>query len=138
MFFESNSKKNLRKFKNTVGYIIEEMESSFNDFDPSCKSIILDMIEPVLNKSKEEAKNWNNGFDYITMSYKMIYIKSFNALSSGYYHIYRGVLNPMNESTHLLKVCKLCLDWYEEKGIVDSNSKKEQLEILYENIESVG
>lgn len=68
----------------------------------------------------------------------MIYSVSFDLLSSGHFHISRGVLNPINESSHLYSLCLQCLDWYEEHGIVNAEQKSEQIDILMENIRFVG
>lgn len=63
---------------------------------------------------------------------------TFDLLSSGKYHLYRGVLNDFSAAPNLLKVYRACMDYALEIGEIDDFTRKDQETFLMENISSVG
>ena len=101
MFFKSKEQKKIDKLKKTMIGVIENFENELNDFSPSCKEALLKAVSPLLQRSITEAKEWGEDFDYVNTAYCVLYNTGFNLLASGKFHIFRGELNPMNESQHL-------------------------------------
>lgn len=60
----------------------------------------------------------------------------YNALSSGNYHVYVGILSPIGEDMY--SAYKLILKKYKELFHMDNNEYKETLNNLYENIKCIG
>ena len=61
-----------------------------------------------------------------------------NLVSSGQYHIYRGVLNPMGPGEDLLKILDLALDELVAMGDISKEEAAEQKEVVRKNIEEMG
>ena len=134
----SKKVKNIDYLKLRIRNIVELLEGEIHDNYPKCDSVLVKEIYEQIDRLKNNAEDWGKNFDYNFLAYKLIYNSAFNLLSSGKFHLYHGVLNPMNESTHLYKICISCLNWYVETGRCTEEQKAEQLEILNENITSVG
>ena len=130
--------KNIDYLKLRIKNIIELLEGEMHDSYPKCEFVLIEEIYKQIDSLKNNAETWKKDFDYNFLSYKLIYNSAFDLLSSGKFHLYYGVLNPMNESTHLYKICISCLNWYIETSRCTEEQKREQLEILDENIKSVG
>jgi len=128
----------MKKFLDTFEYTIDTLENSFNDALPSCKILLLNSVQPIVDNSIEQSRNWDENFNYTSMVYKTLYNLCFDLLSTGRFHIYKGILNPLNESQHLLKMLYSCLDYYVDNNYIDKSTKNEQLKILEENIANVG
>lgn len=102
-----------------------------------CKRIIMNMANSTFKNTKKDYDP-----EHIKLiepnAYKYIYNTSFSLVSSGQFHIYRGVLNPMGVGPLFIKLINVCLDYYEKNGIVDKAQREDQIDILNENIASVG
>ena len=130
------AKKNIGKVIAAAQNTIDQELTSFNA--ATCKSILMPQLEKWLFRPShiDEASSWPDDFDYTKMAYKLLYHLCFNDLSSGEYHIYRGMLSPAGEALYTL-IPKI-LSYYESNGMMEGSSREEQLDILLERIESVG
>lgn len=126
-----------RTFREVFTSILERLDS-INDGKLRCKNVVLKNAISEIQTIEKSGITSEADFDGITAAYTMIYNITFDLLSSGEYHVYRGELNPMNESSHLYSVCLQCLEWAEKHGQITNEEKEEQLEILKENIQHVG
>ena len=59
-------------------------------------------------------------------------------VSSGEYHLYRGILNPMGIGSDLLKIFDGALDELINCGYMDERQAKEQKDGIREQIKQVG
>ncbi|MGN0449460.1 MAG: hypothetical protein ACI4G0_03765 [Ruminococcus sp.] len=132
----SGYKNNKQRMLFTIEALIEKMDS-INDGHIKCKDTLLKPIKNTIDNCTYAFEDVKDS-EFEQEAYKIIYDFSFELLCSGRFHIYRGVLNEMNESTHLMHVCKSCLEWACEHKVITESEKKEQLEILRDEIRSVG
>lgn len=61
-----------------------------------------------------------------------------DAVESGEFHVYRGVLNPMGPGNALLKAFCYCLDGLVKEGQISSANSEKQKKTLRKNIAEVG
>ncbi|RLC35791.1 MAG: hypothetical protein DRH33_08075 [Candidatus Nealsonbacteria bacterium] len=59
-------------------------------------------------------------------------------VESGNYHIYRGVLNPMEPGEELVEIFDMAVDKLVEMRVLDAERAKKEKGILRKNIKSVG
>ena len=59
-------------------------------------------------------------------------------VESGNYHIYRGVLNPMESGEELVEIFDMAVDKLVEMRVLDTEQAKKEKGALRENIKSVG
>ena len=135
---EEKAYANLSRVRLKARLCLMTMESTMNDSLPSCQHVVMEALEEILNNSFEQAKNWDASFDYDERTYMALYNIAHALLVSGRFHIYRGVLNPHDESTHLIGVFRQCLEWFETNGHIDEQEKIEELQILWSEIQQVG
>lgn len=129
---------NLNRIRIRARLYLQNMEATINDSLPNCQELIMEALEIILNNSFEAAKSWDSSFDYDKHTYMVIYKISYELLLSGRFHIYRGVLNPYDESTHLIGVFRQCLEWMVQKGYIDEDYKIGELQMLWDEIQQVG
>jgi hypothetical protein len=70
--------------------------------------------------------------------YRTIANVSGDLVESGNYHIYRGVLNPMEPGEELVELFDMAVDKLVEMKVLDSEQAKKEKGALRENIKSVG
>lgn len=61
-----------------------------------------------------------------------------DAMESGEFHVYRGVLNPTGPGKALLKAFCYCLDGLVKEGQISSANAEKQKETLRKNIAEIG
>ena len=59
-------------------------------------------------------------------------------VESGNYHIYRGVLNPMEPGEELVEIFDMAVDKLVEMRVLDTERAKKEKSALLQNIKSVG
>lgn len=138
MFLKSKGQKNIEKLKQTMGEILDKFEAQLTDYAPSCKNVLIDASLPLLKRSVQEASEWKKDFDYINTAYCVLYGTAFNLLSSGRFHIFRGELNPMNESQHIYNFCIHHLERATSLGFISEEEQTDQIHYLRECIAEVG
>ncbi|MBQ5991875.1 MAG: hypothetical protein IJL62_04920 [Clostridia bacterium] len=137
MLFESKYKKNLRRYLFYIEEMINKADAQFPT-STSCKAVLKPSIDILIEKSKSEIERWNAKTDVQTLAIKNLYNISFDILSSGRLHVYRGVLDPNSSAKQLQFIVDECLHYYIVHGIASEEQAKDQKDILKENIESVG
>ena len=70
--------------------------------------------------------------------YRTIANVSGDLVESGNYHIYRGVLNPMEPGEELVELFDMAVDKLAEMKVLDPEQAKKEKDALRENIKSVG
>ena len=63
---------------------------------------------------------------------------TFDMLASGRYHLYTGILNPLNCSANLMLVYDNSMSYGVKIGMITKEEKKEQREYLLKCISEVG
>ena len=93
----------------------------------------------ILSEAKQLTKSVQNGTVTVRKYvYSLITYISGNLVSSGQYHIYRGVLSPMGPGEDLLKILDLGLDELVTMGDISKEEAAEQKEVVRKNIEEMG
>jgi hypothetical protein len=59
-------------------------------------------------------------------------------LASGRYHVYKGILNPMNCSSNLMLIYDNSMDYGVSIGMITKQEKEEQRKYLLKRISEVG
>lgn len=130
--------KNLKKLRKFMLDIVDETERLIDDGKPSCKKYILEEYSNIAKELRADSEVWEDDFDYTSVSYKLLYYISFNLLTSGRIHVYRGILDESKGASHMKKICEVCLDWCEENELISEDERQEQLGTLYKKISLVG
>ena len=132
---ESNKHRLLR----VCNEFIEKYEEDSNSIIPSCKEDLNSVIKDLIDKSSDEIKNWRNEeVNYDKVAHSIIANASFDLLASGKYHLYYGILNPMNCSGSLMRVYKRTMAWGVENNQLTKDTLDEQLRYLHQRISEVG
>jgi len=93
----------------------------------------------ILSEAKQLTKSVRSGKVTVRKYvYSLITYISGNLVSSGQYHIYRGVLSPMGPGEDLLKILDSGLDELVAMGDMNKEEAMEQKEVVRKNIEEMG
>ena len=138
MLFGKNNKyqKNLDRFN----FYVKEIVSKANDisYTPDCYDYLKPALDRTIEKSKNQIESWDASTDVQTLAYKVLFNISFDLLSSGNLHIYRGQLDPMKPCDKLQFIVNECIKYFVNNGFITQAQAKEQVEMLHENIADVG
>ena len=127
---------NLKKYKNILNIILDDLCDTAGDTLHLCKNILLKYINPIIQNSKEQAKRWDSTFDYEKNIYGVISNISFDLVASGHFHIHRGHLTPTGEYLH--QIHDLTLYWLYNNNHITKEQKNTNMKALLDNIKSVG
>ena len=136
MDFFKKKNKNMDRLMFYINEIVNRANAHFNS--PDCYPYIERKLNLLLQQSKNEIDNWNARTDVCTFAYKILYNITFDVLSSGEMHLYRGKLDPMKPVDKLMYIIDECLNYYVIHGIATHDIIIEQKKILMENISKVG
>lgn len=138
MFFKrKKTQDNKSLFLNVIQRYIADADNHSTTFG-SCEEYIMPQIKSIVSKSENEIKTYKDDEYVELMAVKVLYNVCFDALSSGELNMYRGQLDPMKPGNKLIYIVEECLSYYLEHGIASRDQIKDQMDILWENIESVG
>ena len=130
MFINSKKRALLNKCKQIIS--LNESESH-----PSCQKDILELLTNALTHCNVSAIP-NSEKEIEMRAYVLLANYSFDLLSSGRYHIYRGTLNPNSPAKNLKAVYKAAMRYALEKGEIDEETLIDQEDFLNEKIAQVG
>ena len=137
--FGNNYKKNAKRLIDVCEHFIDEYELQSTRIIPSCKNDMLAEIKARVEADKKDVATWKDyDTDYIQIAHSLLANVSFDLLASGRYHIYYGVLNPMQCSSALLAVYNGSMKWAVNKEIIDEDVRKEQYDYLLKCISEIG
>ena len=138
MFFKSiRTKKNSDRLYKICMDLIEKFEN--DKTIPSCKSDLGTLIKQRISAAKKEISEWQDcDTDYIEIAHNMLSHAAFDLLVSGEYHLYYGMLNPMNCSSNLMKVYKGTMDYAVKHNLLTGNEREEDYNYLIQRISQVG
>lgn len=138
MFFTNrNYEKNSTRLLNICEELIEKYQT--NDYKPSCKSDLLELINSRVSVAKAEIIEWKDSdTDYIKIAHTMLAHAAFDLLASGRYHIHTGMLNPMSCADNLMDVYNASMKYGIKINLLDEETRKEQYEYLLQCISEVG
>ena len=104
---------------------------------PSCQKDILDVLKAAFETSDDSV--FPTSPEEIEMrAYILLAHTTFDLLSCGKYHMYRGVLNPNSPAKNLKQVYRAAMKYALEKGEIDKDTLVDQENFLNERIAEVG
>lgn len=125
---------NKKRLLNTCAGLIDKYENLDHCWY-SCKKDLLDALGRKLDASKEEIASWQDyDTDYIHIAHNQMHMVAADLLCSGRYHFGPGVLGKNTCAGNLKTVFNKCLDWFEEKGELAEDVRREYEETLRYNI----
>lgn len=117
---------------------VEKYEKEGDILTPSCVDDITDILLDRFALAKDEFDEWDNSIDYEKIAHTMLAQATFDMLASGRYHLYAGILNPLNCSAKLMLVYNKAMEYGVKIGMVTPKEKREQYEYLLKCISEVG
>lgn len=138
LFTSPNGKKNLKKLRDTLcSVLISECKHQNISYSVISKPILELFDEYFSNSSGYSfASKFGANFDYIQQSYKVLYSFCRSLLLSGKYHLWHGELNPTGEA--IFSIFTKVIDFYISSGLLPSEKRAEQLEILLDDLSVIG
>jgi hypothetical protein len=137
--FGNHFKKNSKRLLDICEHYIEEYEKNSPKKFLSCKEDMLHSIRLQIEAEKADIAKWKDyDTDYIEIAHSTLAHTAFDLLASGRYHLHYGVLNPMRCSSCLMEVYTQSMVWAVKKGIIDEETRKEQLDYLIKCISEIG
>ena len=122
-----------------VRLVLGLLDEASHKFDYSCFELVRNLVEKnTLNNSAEITKAIRDGIPPRQILYAAISNFSGDLVSSGQYHIYRGVLNPMDIGGHLLKIFDGSINEMENIGAIDDKEADDQKNDIREQIKKIG
>lgn len=131
-------RKNRKKLIETCTCLIDKYEKCNPQIVPSCKPDMENEIRDMINCQKEELATFNNETNYIEIAHNLISHASFNLLTSGKYHLYAGILNPIGCSSNIMTVFKKTMLYALENKILTQDEVDEETHLLLKGISEVG
>ena len=105
----------------------------------SCKDDLKKYIKDEIKSSKKEISEWKDfDTDYIKIAHSILANLTFNLLSSGKYHIYYGILNPLSCAFNLKLVYRASMNFALTNNIITEEERKEQEKLLKTRISQIG
>ena len=127
------SPKNWKKLLRAIKSYLDEKNAS-----ERVQQIIFDELHRQFPKGKRESRTWEPDFDYDLTAKKIIFNITWDEVTSGNYHLYYGMLNPMRIGPELQSLCVSCLYEFAEKGYISESERDEQISLLQYKISIVG
>lgn len=138
MFF-NKAKRNTKKLLNVCENLIDEYEACNTRLSASCKGDLIASINSELQRAQDEISEWEDyDTDYVKIAHTLIAHHTFDLLSSGRYHIYFGMLNPLGCSSNLMTVYQETMKWGVKHQLLTEEERQEQYEYLVRLISQVG
>lgn len=134
---KSRYKENLERFNFYANELIKKANEKYN-MTPDCTEYLMPSFNRVISNSKEEIESWDASTDVCSLAYKVLFNLAFDELSSGKLHLYYGKLNPMGPGNKLLFIVNECLTYFVKNGYITKEEKRQQQDLLQENISTVG
>lgn len=117
---------------------VEKYEKEGDFLVPSCADEIVNVLLERFTQAKDEFDEWDDSIDYNKVAHTMLAQATFDMLASGHYHLYAGILNPLNCSSKLMLVYNKAMEYGVKIGMVTPKEKREQYEYLLKCISEVG
>lgn len=113
-------------------------EKSNPQLKPSCLSDVRPYIQSLLKEYTEEFAEWEDDVDHVEVAHNILRRITYSLLISGKYHIYHGILNPMNCSSNIMVVYNKCTEYGVSKNLIDEETKNTEYDALLRRISQVG
>lgn len=132
------------KARKRMNHLLEVCNSYIDSYEdeksmiPSAKNDINVILKKTLEAAYDEFKEWDGTENYDRIANAMLADITFDMLSSGKYHLYAGMLNPMNCTKNLRRIYEKAMCYAVQIGEITEKEKQEQLDLLRENISSIG
>lgn len=117
---------------------VEKYEKESDILAPSCAEEISDVLLERFVRAKDEFDEWDETVNYDKVAHTMLANATFDMLASGRYHLYAGILNPLNCSANLMLVYDKSMSYGVRIGMITKEEKAEQRNYLIRRIAEVG
>lgn len=117
---------------------VEKYENESDMIAPSCSNDVGELLFDSFVRFKDEFNEWDDSIDFDRVAHTMLANATFDMLASGRYHLYAGILNPLNCSANLMIVYDKSMEYGVRNGMITAAEKEEQRNYLLECISEVG
>lgn len=140
MFFtNSKYKRNAKKLLDACMKYATEYERYNEKIAPSCLPDLKESISRQIRAAQQEISEWEDyDTNYDEIAHTMLAHTTFDLLASGRYHLYAGILNPMNCSSNLMTVYKKVMEYGVAHNMLTDDVREEQYRYLISRIMQVG
>lgn len=134
------AKKAHDKFVSTLKNILLSYEKDRNSHKLASGVSAVDDVMQYSNImiKKEDFSTWEESIDYVQVANALISQTAFDLLTSGKYHLYTGMLNPMSSAPSLMHMYRCAMNYALSKGLIDQETVLQQEQLLLQQIKSVG
>lgn len=105
---------------------------------PTCKSDLSKWFYERTSSKQAEIANLDDTTDYHNLAHKLLSHATFDLLTSGKYHIYRGTLDPLTCADNLMFIHKKALEYGIKIGEITDDDKNKETLYLKKCISEVG
>ena len=117
---------------------VEKYEKEGSLLAPSCSDDISEILLERFVRAKDEFDEWDDTVNFEKVAHTMLANATFDMLASGRYHLYAGILNPLNCSSTLMLVYDKAMSYGVRIGMITEKEKAEQRDYLQKCISEVG
>ena len=133
LFWSPTAKRRARQFR----ALTEEWISSFQkERWPSCIPIVMPSVDECIKESRDDFLSFPPDYDYEELALGVIRNITYEMVTSGHFHVYRGVLKPIGYQ--LAEVCIQSAFKSKVKGYLSDEFYQEFVDSLYEGINTLG
>lgn len=131
--------KEIHELKADIKNAIRDYEHSFHDKSPSCIHEMMDIIEPVLDRSIELIPSWKKRYNlkdsnlysfHDTLIHIAIYTAAFDILADSRNHIVRGTVDYSGIANHAEKLLHSTLNYIVADNMITQETKESELSLL--------
>lgn len=117
---------------------VEKYEKEGGLLAPSCSGDISEILLDRFIRAKDEFDEWDDTVNFDKVAHTMLANATFDMLASGRYHLYAGILNPLNCSSNLMLIYDKVMTYGVKNGMIAEKEKAEQRHYLLKCISEVG
>lgn len=133
LFGNREAKKRMSMFRTLARDMLVSMESQRW---PSCEAIVMRDLDAIVKSSEKDFAEFPAGYNYEELALNVIGDITFQEVSSGQYHFYRGHLKPIG--VQLKEVCVQSAFRAKAKGYLDDDDYYNFLDRLSDGVASMG
>lgn len=138
-FRGAKTKKRMEKLWGFCEYHIMEYEKQCPFAVPSCLPDFKRQVWLMMDSFFDEISAWDDAsVDYDAISQTLLSHTAFDLLTSGKYHISRGMLNPMSCAPKIKTVYEKNMEYAVHTGALTQEEMEEQFLLLRKQIQETG
>ena len=133
LFWNATAKRRAKHFR----AITEEWISALQkDRWPSCIPLVMQSVDECIKSSQDDFLSFQPDFNYEELALGVIRNITYEMVTSGHFHVYRGVLKPIGHQ--LTEVCLQSAFKAKNKGYLSEECYQEFVDSLYSGINTMG